>query len=246
MTSPLTIARGLAIVGGWVVDNVEVNEPSGVIRAFDATTGKFVWAWDMGRPGVNTEPAEGEWYTRGTPNMWSMTSYDDKLGLMYLRLAMRRPIISAAHRARYEKYSSSVVALDVTNGSVRWSFQTVHHDIWDYDVPSQPALVDLPQADGTVIPAVARRRNAARSSCSIVATVSRSQKSRRDRYRKVQSRMTTPPTRSLSLWACRIFVRIERSENVGHHAIRSDVVSHSIQEASLRRPLYAADDQGTL
>jgi quinate dehydrogenase (quinone) len=157
VTSPLTIARGLAIVGGWVVDNIEVNEPSGVVRAFDATTGKFVWAWDMGRPGVNTEPAEGEWYTRGTPNMWSMSSYDDKLGLVYLPLGNATPDYFGGHRTEVmEKYSSSIVALDVADGSVRWSFQTVHHDIWDYDVPSQPALVDLPQADGTVIPAVAQ------------------------------------------------------------------------------------------
>jgi quinate dehydrogenase (quinone) len=157
VTSPLTIARGLAIVGGWVFDNLEVEEPSGVVRAFDATTGKFAWAWDMGRPGINTEPAEGEWYTRGTPNMWSMSSYDDKLGLVYLPLGNATPDYVGTHRTEVmEKYASSIVALDITNGSVRWSFQTVHHDIWDYDVPSQPALVDLPQADGSVIPAVAQ------------------------------------------------------------------------------------------
>ncbi|HTE41290.1 MAG TPA: membrane-bound PQQ-dependent dehydrogenase, glucose/quinate/shikimate family [Steroidobacteraceae bacterium] len=155
VTSPPTIARGLAIVGGWVLDNAEVNEPSGVIRAFDAVTGKFAWAWDMGRPDSNTEPAEGEHYTRGTPNMWSMTSYDDELGLIYAPLGNATPDYVGTHRtAEMEKYSSSVVALDVTNGKVRWHFQTVHHDIWDYDVPSQPALVDLPQADGTVIPAL--------------------------------------------------------------------------------------------
>ena len=157
VTSPLTIARGLAIVGGWVFDNVEVNEPSGVVRAFDATTGSFVWAWDMGRPGISTEPAEGEEYTRGTPNMWSMSSYDDKLGLVYLPLGNATPDYFGGHRTEVmEKYSSSLVALDITDGSVRWSFQTVHHDIWDYDVPSQPALVDIPQADGSVVPAVAQ------------------------------------------------------------------------------------------
>jgi quinate dehydrogenase (quinone) len=155
VTSPPTIARGLAIIGGWVMDNVEVNEPSGVIRAFDVLTGKFVWAWDMGRPGVNTEPAEGEHYTRGTPNMWSTSAYDDQLGLIYLPLGNATPDYFGGHRTpEMEKYASSVVALDVTNGSVRWHFQTVHHDVWDYDVPSQPALVDLPQADGTVIPAL--------------------------------------------------------------------------------------------
>lgn len=151
VTSPPTIARGLAIIGGWVVDNVEVNEPSGVVRAFDATTGRFAWAWDMGRPGVNTEPAQGEFYTRGTPNVWSLTSYDDELGLIYLPTGNATPDYFGAHRSpESEKYASSVVALDVADGSVRWSFQTVHHDIWDYDVPSQPVLIDLPNAEGGV------------------------------------------------------------------------------------------------
>jgi quinate dehydrogenase (quinone) len=109
----------------------------------------------MGRPGVNTEPKDGEEYTRGTPNVWSMMSYDDKLGLIYMPTGNATPDFYGAHRsAASEKYSAAVVALDVTNGSVSWSFQTVHHDIWDYDVPSQPSLVDLPQADGAVIPAL--------------------------------------------------------------------------------------------
>ena len=155
VTSPPTIARGRAIIGGWVMDNQEVNEPSGVVRAFDVLTGTFVWAWDMGRPGVHTEPGEGESYTRGTPNVWSLTSYDDALGLVYVPTGNETPDYYGAHRSEAsEKYASSVVALDVENGEVRWSFQTVHHDIWDYDVPSQPVLFDLPQADGTTVPAL--------------------------------------------------------------------------------------------
>jgi quinate dehydrogenase (quinone) len=155
VTSPPTIARGRAIVGGWVLDNRETNEPSGVVRAFDVLTGKFAWAWDMGRPGVHSQPGEGESYTRGTPNVWSLTSYDDKLGLVYVPTGNATPDYYGAHRSEAsEKYASSVVALDVESGDVRWSFQTVHHDIWDYDVPSQPVLFELPQADGTTIPAL--------------------------------------------------------------------------------------------
>jgi len=155
VTSPPLIARNLAVVGGWVVDNVEINEPSGVVRAYDTVTGKFTWAWDMGRPGVNTEPAEGEHYTRATPNVWSLMSYDDRLGLIYAPTGNSTPDYFGAQRIpASEKYSSSVVALDVANGAVRWSYQTVHHDIWDYDVPSQPVLIDLPQADGSIVPAL--------------------------------------------------------------------------------------------
>jgi quinate dehydrogenase (quinone) len=155
VTTPPLIARNLAVVGTRVADNFEVNEPSGVVRAYDALTGKFAWAWDMGRPGVNTEPAEGEQYTRGTPNVWTLMSYDDELGLVYAPTGNSTPDFFGAHRSEAsEKYSSAVVALDVTDGSVRWSFQTVHHDVWDYDVPSQPTLVDLRQGDGSIVPAL--------------------------------------------------------------------------------------------
>jgi membrane-bound PQQ-dependent dehydrogenase (glucose/quinate/shikimate family) len=155
VTTPPLIARNLAVVGTRVADNFEVGEPSGVIRAYDAITGKFTWAWDMGRPGINTEPAEGEQYTRGTPNVWTLMSYDDALGLIYAPTGNSTPDFFGAHRSdASEKYASSVVALDVTDGSVRWTFQTVHHDVWDYDVPSQPTLVDLPQPDGSVVPAL--------------------------------------------------------------------------------------------
>ena len=107
VTSPPTIARGQAIIGGWVMDNQEVKEPSGVVRAFDVSTGKFVWAWDMGRPGVNAEPAEGECYTRGTPNVWSLTSYDDTLGLVYVPTGNETPDYFGGHRSEAsEKYAS--------------------------------------------------------------------------------------------------------------------------------------------
>ncbi len=155
VTSPATIARGRAIVGGWVMDNREVGEPSGVVRAFDVLTGEFSWAWDMGRPDSNSEPEAGEFYTRGTPNVWSMTSFDEELGLVYVPTGNATPDYFGAHRSEVaEKYASSVVALDIETGMVRWSYQTVHHDIWDYDVPSQPVLVDLPQEDGSILPAV--------------------------------------------------------------------------------------------
>ncbi len=154
-TSPPTIAGNVAVVGGWVADNQEVGEPSGVVRAFDVMTGKFAWAWDLGRPGIHTEPSEGETYTRGTPNAWSVFSYDPKLNLVYIPVGNATPDYFGAHRSREaEEFASSVVALDAATGAVRWHFQTVHHDIWDYDVPSQPVLFDLPQADGSVIPAL--------------------------------------------------------------------------------------------
>jgi len=156
VTSPPTMARGIAVLGGWVLDNVEVQEPSGVVRGFDAITGKLAWAWDIGRPDVLTAPPEGQTYTLGTPNAWSLFSADDALGLVFIPTGNATPDYYGGHRTpAAERFASSVVALDSATGAMRWSFQTTHHDIWDYDVPSQPVLVDVPAADGTMTPGVA-------------------------------------------------------------------------------------------
>ena len=154
-TSPPGIVRGNAVVGGWVLDNRSVGEPSGVVRAFDALSGDFSWAWDMGRPGIHTEPLRGEVYTRGTPNVWSLFSVDEELWLIYAPTGNETPDYFGGQRLESsEQYASSVVAIDGETGSVRWSFQTTHHDIWDYDVPSQPVLIDLPGENGEKVPAV--------------------------------------------------------------------------------------------
>jgi membrane-bound PQQ-dependent dehydrogenase (glucose/quinate/shikimate family) len=155
VTSPPTLAKGVAVLGGWVADNVETQEPSGVVRGFDPISGRLLWAWDLGRPDVLTAPPEGQTYTRGTPNAWSVFSADDALGLVYIPTGNATPDYYGGHRTpESERFASSVVALDAASGAVRWSFQTTHHDIWDYDVPSQPVLVDLRNDDGSVTPAV--------------------------------------------------------------------------------------------
>lgn len=144
VTSPPTVASGALVVGGWVMDNQEVEEPSGVVRGYDPRTGNLLWAWDIGREGQTDLPPEGGTYTRGTPNVWSLTSADDELGLVYVPTGNATPDYFGGHRTEaMDKYSSSIVAIDAKTGITRWSFQTTHHDIWDYDVPSQPTLVDL-------------------------------------------------------------------------------------------------------
>jgi membrane-bound PQQ-dependent dehydrogenase (glucose/quinate/shikimate family) len=145
-TSPPLVVNGNVVVGGQVIDNFGTNVASGVIRSFDAVTGKLRWAWDMGAPDRIGPPADGERYTPGTPNAWSMMSADAELGLIYAPLGNPGPDHFGGRRRPFdEKYGSSVVALDAETGRVKWSFQSVHHDLWDYDNPAQPTLVDLPR-----------------------------------------------------------------------------------------------------
>ena len=154
-TSPPGIVSGNVVVGGWVIDNRSVGPPSGVVRAFNAITGEFVWAWDMGRPGITSEPLRGEVYTRGTPNVWSLFSVDEELGLIYAPTGNETPDYFGGYRMDVsDEYASSIVAIEGATGNVRWSYQTVHHDIWDYDVPSQPTLIDLPNEQGEKVKAV--------------------------------------------------------------------------------------------
>lgn len=144
VSSAPIVVRGRVLLGGWVWDNRAVDEPSGVIRAFDATTGKFGWAWDMDNPDKPGEPAPGQSYSRGTPNSWAPMSADESLGMVYVPTGNATPDYWGGRRSPgSEKYSSSVVALDAQTGRPRWTFQTTHHDLWDYDVASQPTLVDI-------------------------------------------------------------------------------------------------------
>ncbi|TPL54695.1 glucose/quinate/shikimate family membrane-bound PQQ-dependent dehydrogenase [Mesorhizobium sp. B2-4-6] len=153
-TSAPLIVAGKIIVGGAVNDNYSTEEPSGVIRAFDAGTGALLWNWDSGNPDVTTPLPAGQNYTHNSPNMWSTASADEKLGLLYLPLGNQTPDqLGMGRSANVEKFSSSITALDLNTGQLRWVRQTVHHDLWDMDVPAQPSLVDITTANG-VVPAL--------------------------------------------------------------------------------------------
>ncbi|MGN6489629.1 MAG: membrane-bound PQQ-dependent dehydrogenase, glucose/quinate/shikimate family, partial [Devosia sp.] len=151
VNAPPMIVRNVVVTGAQVQDGQDEDAPSGVIRGYDAVSGKFLWAWDMGRPGNTAEPAPGETYTRGTPNMWTAAAGDDELGYVYLPLGNSSVDYFGGNRKDYEnKFSSSLVAVDVTTGQPVWHFQTVHYDIWDYDLGSQPTLFDYPGDNGPI------------------------------------------------------------------------------------------------
>lgn len=156
-TSTPLVAGTVVIVGGRVADNFSTGEPPGVVRAFDVRSGELMWAWDPGNPATTKRPPAGKTYTRGTPNVWSAMSYDAKLGLVYLPTGNATPDFFGGQRTEFDdKWNSSIVAIDVKTGQVRWHFQTTHHDLWDFDLPAQPLLYDIPDDKGGVQPALAQ------------------------------------------------------------------------------------------
>ncbi len=159
VTSTPLVAGDNVVFGGWVTDNQQIGNPSGVLRAYDAMTGEFTWAWDMGNPSYQGLPDEGGEFTRGTPNVWSHTSYDPELNLIYAPTGNASPdyFNGDLRTDEMNENASSIVAIDAETGVRRWVYQTVHRDIWDYDVPSQPVLVDVRKdGQGEPIPAVAQ------------------------------------------------------------------------------------------
>jgi quinoprotein glucose dehydrogenase len=150
ITSAPTIVRGVIVTGHQVLDGQKRDAPSGVILAYDAVDGHLRWSWDMVKPDQTGLPPQGQTFTRGTPNMWTTASGDEQLGLVYLPLGVSAADYWSSSRSDPEKaFATSLVAIDVTTGKVAWHFQTVHNDVWDYDLGSQATLVDFPTANGT-------------------------------------------------------------------------------------------------
>ncbi|MCF3935558.1 PQQ-binding-like beta-propeller repeat protein [Acuticoccus sp. M5D2P5] len=152
VTAPPAIVRGIVVTGAQVKDGQAEDAPSGVVRGYDAVTGELAWAWDLGAPEANKDgPPEGETYTRGTPNMWTAATGDEELGYVYLPMGNSSVDYYGSNRSEQEnEYSTSLVAIDVTTGDPVWTFQTVHRDVWDYDLGSQVSLIDFPADDGPV------------------------------------------------------------------------------------------------
>jgi quinoprotein glucose dehydrogenase len=173
ITSPPTIVRGVIVTGHQVLDGQERDAPSGVIQGYDAVTGALRWAWDMTQPELTGLPPPGKTYTRGTPNMWTIATGDETLGLVYLPMGNSAVDYWSSARSELEnRFSSSLVALDVTTGRPAWSFQAVRKDVWDYDLGSQVTLVDFQPSRGR-FPRWCCQASRARSTCWIAGTDTR-------------------------------------------------------------------------
>ncbi len=147
LTSPPAIVRGLVITGSAIADNNRTNAASGEVRAFDARTGALRWTWDP-VPRDSTDAAWSSWrgvmaHTTGAANAWSIIAADSARDLVFVPTGSASPDYYGGERAGDNRYANSIVALHASTGKVVWHFQAVHHDLWDYDVASPPALVTI-------------------------------------------------------------------------------------------------------
>ena len=147
MTSPPVVVNGLVVTGSSVADNTRPDLPSGEVRAWDARTGALKWSWDP-VPQNPADPAYREWrgamaHKTGAANAWSVLAADPDRGLVYVPTGSAAPDYYGALRLGDNRYANSIVALRAATGEVAWAFQTVHHDLWDYDNAAPPALVTV-------------------------------------------------------------------------------------------------------
>jgi quinoprotein glucose dehydrogenase len=139
ITSAPVISRGVVIVGSSISDNRSVDAPLGTVRAFDARSGRPRWSWD---------PLVRDGIIAGHANVWAPMSSDEGRGLVFLPTSSPSPDFWGGKRPGNNEHADSVVALRAETGELVWSFQTVHHDVWDYDLPAQPTLARIDTGAG--------------------------------------------------------------------------------------------------
>ncbi|PQA88795.1 pyrroloquinoline quinone-dependent dehydrogenase [Marinicaulis flavus] len=144
ITSAPTVAGDVVVVGSSIGDNSRVAAPRGTVRAYDVRTGALRWTFDP-IPRAAGAVNAGDWQgaqppVEGHANAWAPMSYDAARNLLFVPTSSPSPDFFGGLRPGDNRYADSVVALDASTGEVVWSFQTVHHDVWDYDLPSQPGL----------------------------------------------------------------------------------------------------------
>jgi len=158
-SSPPVVYKDLVIVGSQVPDRVQVADPVGYVQAFNARTGKRVWTFSVipqspNDPGAETWENES-WRTSGHGNVWAPMALDEARGLLYLPTSTPSSDYYGGQRPGANLFAESLVCLDAATGKMKWYFQTVHHGLWDWDIPAPPNLVTI-RVNGQRIDAVAQ------------------------------------------------------------------------------------------
>ncbi|HET9360172.1 MAG TPA: pyrroloquinoline quinone-dependent dehydrogenase [Vicinamibacterales bacterium] len=158
-SSPPVVYRDLVIVGSQVPDRVQLPDPMGYVQAFNARTGRRVWTFSVipqsaKDPGAETWENES-WRRNGHANVWAPMALDEPRGLIYLPTSTPTSDYYGGGRPGANLFAESLVCLDAATGQMKWHFQTVHHGLWDWDLPTQPNLVTL-TVGGRRIDAVAQ------------------------------------------------------------------------------------------
>jgi quinoprotein glucose dehydrogenase len=157
-TSPPAVVGDVVIVGSAINDNDRVDMESGVVRGYNARTGAQVWSFDP-VPRDPADPARASWQNgadrTGSANVWGPLSADPARDLVFLPTTSASPDFFGGERKGEDRYANSLVALRASTGKVVWSFQAVHHDLWDYDLPSAPSLIEI-EREGKRVSAVAQ------------------------------------------------------------------------------------------
>ncbi|HEX7137685.1 MAG TPA: pyrroloquinoline quinone-dependent dehydrogenase, partial [Vicinamibacterales bacterium] len=157
ITSPPIVVNGVVVTGSSIGDNSRPDTASGEVRGYDARSGTLMWTWDP-IPQDPKDPAYGEWHgamahKSGAGNAWSVLAADPERDLVFVPTTSAAPDYYGALRLGDNRYANSVVALRASTGKLVWSFQTVHHDLWDYDNASPPAFVTVTRL-GAPVPMV--------------------------------------------------------------------------------------------
>lgn len=137
VTSAPTVVGDVVITGSSIGDNRAVDVERGVVRAYDARTGQLRWTWDP-IPWANRQQPR-----TGAANAWSTISADPARDLIFVPTGSASPDYYGGRRPGDNRYANSVVALRASTGELVWAYQVVHHDLWDYDVAPQPALIEF-------------------------------------------------------------------------------------------------------
>jgi len=151
-TAPPALVGDVIVMGSTIYDSHWADAPSGAVRAYDARTGSLRWSWQP-LTGVGSYSEAGAWVQAGAANTWATITVDPDRDLVFVPTGSPSPDHYGGMRPGDNGYANSLVALRGSTGELVWHFQMVHHDLWDYDLPSPPALIEL-ERDGERVPAV--------------------------------------------------------------------------------------------